>query len=396
MNTELLVAARELAQKRGELREYLKRAKNNELEPTEYEEYVNRETELAELTQQYDLKRADYLNEQRIGDLSRDIESLERPSIPLGGAREKTIGELIMSQPELKTFRPAPGSVSPLARVDIDIKTLITTSAGFAPDIMRTGRVAPSAQTRFDLLDFVPTFPTNQNAVNYMEETTFTNNAAEKTQGAVAGEAALVWTERTQPVQTVAVFVPVSEEQLADVPQVEALINERLAYMVRRRVASQGINGNGSSPNLLGVLNKSGIQTQARGTLPIYDAIYYAIDLVEEYDDMTVTALVINNRDVRDVVLTTTTHGEPVFAPYAQAVPMSVFGVPIVKSGQIAENTALVGDFRWAGFYARSGLDLQIGYNADDFTKHQRSIKCVLRCAWVWERPKAFCSITSI
>lgn len=395
MTIELLQAARELAQKRGELREYLKRAKNNELEPSEFEEYVNRETEVAELTQQYDLKRADYLNQSRIGDLTRDIESLERPSLPLGQSREKSLGELVMSQPELKTFRPAPGSVSPLGYVDYDIKTLITTAAGFAPEVFRTGRVAPSAQIRFDLLDFVSVFPVSSNNVAYMEETTFTNNAAEKAEGAVAGEAALAWTERGQSVQTVAVFVPVSEEQLADVPMVESLINERLAYMVRRRVASQGINGNGSS-ELLGVLNKSGIQTQARGTLPIYDAIYYAIDLVEEYDDMSVNALIINNRDFRDVVLTTTTHGEPLFGSYSQAVPMSIFGVPVIKSGQIAENTAVVGDFRWAGFYVRSGLDVQIGYNNDDFTKHQRSIKAVLRCAWVWDRPKAFCSITSI
>lgn len=392
MNTELLTLARELKQKRGELKHFLQADTAQE----QVEEFVRREDELAELTLKYDVKRADYINDREIQQLDRDIAAFESTPLPMPAAQPKSLGEQIMSLPEIKSFRPSPGQVSALGRIDIDIKTLISTSSGFPPDVAWNRRVIPSAQPRYDLFDFIPVIPTTQNSVNYREETTFTNNAAEKTEGAVAGEAALAWPVRQQPIQTVAVFIPISEEQLADVEMVEALVNERLAYMIRRRVASQGISGDGISPNLLGVLNKSGIQTQARGTLPVYDAVYHAIDLVEEYDDMSVNALIINNRDVREIVLTTTTHGEPIFAPYAMAAPNTLFGVPIIKSQLPPENTAVVGDFRWAGFYSRNGLDVQIGYNADDFTRHQRSIKAVMRCAWVWERPKAFCSITSI
>ena len=127
----------------------------------------------------------------------------------------------------------------------------------------------------------IPTIQTTQNAFVYMEETTYTNAAAETLEGAAKPEAALALTQRTAPIRKVAVWIAVTDEQLEDVPGIQDYLEQRLSFMVRQRLDSQILVGTGVAPNLLGVLNVVGIQTQAKATDPTPDAIYKAMTKVE-------------------------------------------------------------------------------------------------------------------
>src|SRR4051812_33350679 len=157
------------------------------------------------------------------------------------------------------------------------LKTTMATTAGWAPPVIRTGRLVEDEQRPVQVLDVVPSNTTTAAAVVYMEETTFTNAAAETAEAGSYAESALALTEQTSPVRKIATFIPVTDEQLEDVPQVQGYLNNRLPFMLRQRLDTQIVSGNGTAPNLRGIVNVVGVQTQARGTDPVPDAIYKAM-----------------------------------------------------------------------------------------------------------------------
>ena len=188
----------------------------------------------------------------------------------------KSIGELFTASDAFKLKQRGQTS-GPVSSVDVELKTLMTTSAGWAPEVTRTGRIAEYAYRPVQILDLIPQTTTGQAAVQYMEETTSMNAAAEVAEGGTYAESALALTEMTSNVRKIATFLPVTDEQLEDEPQARGLINNRLPLFVRLRLDGQVVNGNGTAPNLRGFLNVVGIQTQAKATDTAPDAVYKAL-----------------------------------------------------------------------------------------------------------------------
>jgi HK97 family phage major capsid protein len=277
-------------------------------------------------------------------------------------------------------------------------KTLMETGAGFAPESVRTGRVIESAQRRPMVDDMIPQTTTTQAAVVYMEETTFTNNAAEAAEGAQYGEAALVFTERSDTIRKIGTFLPVTDEQLEDEPQIQSLINNRLALMVRLRREAQLLAGNGTAPNLLGFYNKTGIQTQAKGSDPVPDAIYKAMTKVRHTGYADPTAVILHPNDWQDIRLLRTTEGIYIWGSPAEAGPERVWGLPVVATSAATENTGLVGDFQlYSELHFKRGITLKVSdSHSDYFIKGKQAIRADERLALAIYRAAAFCTVTSI
>jgi HK97 family phage major capsid protein len=148
---------------------------------------------------------------------------------------------------------------------DLAVKTLMTTSAGYAPESPMSNTLVLSAQRRPVVASLIPSSPTSVTAIRYMEETTFTNAAAPVAEAGVKPESELAFTERTVPVEVIANWLPVTKQQLEDVPGIQSLINDRLTLMLMLAEEAQLLTGNGATPNLQGFLTKPLIQTQAKG-----------------------------------------------------------------------------------------------------------------------------------
>lgn len=381
--------------RRDELNNILRSAQREDglfdLTSLDLEEIERREQELSDLRQQYELHS-----------IQRQAERLQlmnnQPMDLPAPIAEKSWAELFVNSSQFRQFRPAPGQVSDVFHIpDLQVRAVMSTSAGFAPLPLRSGRVADMALSlRLNVLDVVNIIPTDQSAVVYMEETTFSDNAAERAEGAAYAEATLVYTQRTAQVQSVAVFIPVTDEQLFDAPGIQERIQQRLGRMVERRLALQILQGNGTAPNLRGILNVSGIQTFARGSATFITALFDAINRVSNlYEDQDATAIMIHPNDWKDVVTTVTTDGLYVFGQPNAGIPMNVYGIPVIVTTAVPENTVLVGDFTYHYVAERAGMDFQVGYVNDDFRLGQRSIRASMRVANVVERPLAFCSITA-
>jgi len=336
-------------------------------------------------------KIGEYLHAPALG-------GIVHPSVGAGKAAEsfKTLGELCVESPALKDYKG--GGVGPVAELDVELKTLFQTTAGWLPETTRTGRVVEYATRPIQVLDIIPQGTTGQAAVVYMEETTFTNAAAEVAEGITSADSALALTERSSTVRKIATWLPVTDEQLEDVPQVQGYINNRLMFMLRQRLDSQVLVGSGVAPNLMGLCNVVGVQSQALGADPVPDAVYKAMTLVRVTGRAIPGAVVMHPNDWQGVRLLRTVDGIYIWGSPADAGPDRIWGLSVVVTDAITEGTGLTGDFaNHCELDARRGVEIQVtNAHNDYFILGKQAIRADLRVAFPIYRPTAYCKITGI
>jgi HK97 family phage major capsid protein len=244
--------------------------------------------------------------------------------------------------------------------------------------------MVPFATRPIQVTDTIPSTTTGQAAVKYMEETTFTNAAVETDEAGTYQESALALTERTSPVEKIATWLPVTDEQLEDVSQVSGYIDNRLSFMLRQRLDAQILVGDGTAPNLSGILDRVGLQTQAKGADPTPDAVYKAMMLVRVTGRAIPNVVYAHPTDWQDVRLLRTTDGIYIWGSPADPGPDRIWGLPVVLTDAITLNTMLVGDTTFAELAYRRGIDIQQAIRAD------------VRVALQVYRPSAFAQVTGV
>jgi HK97 family phage major capsid protein len=82
-----------------------------------------------------------------------------------------------------------------------------------------------------------------------------------------------VWTQLEVKCEKLAHWIKVTDEALVDSASFERVLREELLKSLIHSETGQLLSGNGKSPQLMGLLNASGILTRARGTDSNLDAI---------------------------------------------------------------------------------------------------------------------------
>ena len=308
------------------------------------------------------------------------------------GVGLSSIGELFVKSNAFKNK----GQKSTL---DVGLKTLFQRTAGWAPESTRSGLVtlkpmvpAPS------VIDHLVTIPVSQAAYKYMEETTYTNNAAEVSEGSTFGEAVLALTERSQTVEKIAVWLPMTDEQLEDEPGARAYVEARLENMIRQRLDLQLLAGDGSTPNLLGTVNKVGIQTRAQGSDTLIDAAYKLFTTIRTDGFAEPSVVFLRPTSWQDVALLKTADGIYIYSNPASGVPSVLWGVPVVQTMASPANTLVTGDYaNYAFFGVKRGIDVQVtNSHSTDFINGKQAIRMDMRGVMVHVRPKAFGTVTGL
>lgn len=348
--------------------------------------------------------RAEIDGLEGIGRIRDDLAAMAvpnpHPGHPTGRQQldTRSLGEMFTEHPAYK--KQSEGHMGPEAEFNnIDLRaTLFETAAGWAPPSIRSDRVVPYAVRPLVLTDLLPTIAVSLPTYLYMEETTFMNSAVEVAEGASKPAVALALTQRTETIRKIAGYLPVTDEQLEDVPAARAYIDNRLGYMIRQRLDTQIIAGDGVSVDILGLnhTGRTGIQQQGRSSDTNHDAVFKAITLIRVNAFSEPNAVVIHptNWQTTRLALATTT-GNYLFGPPTTPGVESFWGLNVVITTGMTLNTILVGDWNQAALLTRQGVTMKVGYVNDDLIKNQQTIVAELRAAVACFRPAAFCEVTS-
>ena len=276
-------------------------------------------------------------------------------------------------------------------RARFEVKNTVTSSSTTVfpqqnPTVIR-GNFLP-----LTIRELFRSIPVTSNMVNSLREASFTNNAAEVSQGAAKPESDAAFQQYNVPITTVAHFIKVSNQLLADSPAIIAYIDTRARDGLAQRIDAQLLNGNGTSPNLSG-LTDTGNFTAYTPTSDdlLVDAINrakYALWATGNPPDV----VVVNPADwgamerTREGVGT----GQYLYGTPGAMAGENPFGLRIVLSNNMAAGKFLVGALDSSSvLYTRQGATVEMGYVNADFTNNLVTIRVEERLGLGVERPSA-------
>ena len=283
------------------------------------------------------------------------------------------------------------------------LKATMTTSAGWPtyPTQFARGPVLTPQRTPV-VADLIPQTDTTQPSIIYWEETVFTppsNADMMVAEGGLKPEAELKLEMITQAVKKIAVTLPVTDEQLADVPQVRAYIDNRLTLMVKLAEEFQLLHGDGTGQNLLGFHEKDGIGQTTRGAEEDNpDAILRAITAINSTQGFArASGVVLNPEQWMAIRLLRTKTGEYIWGHPALVGPATVWGLPVIDTPAETAGQGLVGDFQaYSHISRRIGITIAVGYINDDFRRDIQRIRMEERLNLEIYRALAFNEVLSM
>jgi HK97 family phage major capsid protein len=230
------------------------------------------------------------------------------------------------------------------------------------------------------------------NMVNALREASFTNDAAEVAEGAAKPESDATFEQYNVPITTVAHWIKISNQLLADAPAVVAYIETRLRDGLAQRIDAQLLNGNGTAPNLSGLTDSGNFTAY---TAVANDLLVDAINRAKYQLWATGNApdtVIVNPADWGAMERTREGSGTGMYLYGMPGVSgiSNPFGVQIVMSNHMAAGSFLIGALRnSAVIYNRSGAVVEMGYVNDDFTKNLVTLRAEERLGLGVERPSA-------
>ena len=295
--------------------------------------------------------------------------------------------------------------------------TALAASAGalVRPDRDTTVYQNPNRPIR--IRDLIPTVPTASNAVEFMRELVFTNNAAP--QGPLTGTGAnqaigagelvaktkseITYELVTKPVRTIAHYVIGSRQVLSDAPMLQGLINSRLVYGLDLESDDQLLRGDGLGQNLDGIMVDTDINDVgelASGTAAadvpaaMIDHIRAAMTECQTFEYYNMNGLVLNPVDWQTLETAKATDGHYLMVSMpTDTATQTVWRIPVVITNAMTAGTFLIGDFTMgAVIYDRENISVRISESHGTlFVENGVAILGEERYTLAIPLPKAFC-----
>ena len=271
----------------------------------------------------------------------------------------------------------------------IEYKAVFTRSAGLAPERFRNGHVDFARRNELNLFDVFDIEPIKGDALKYVRET-ISAGAAEAAEGGAYNEANIALADVVAVAKKVTTILPVTDEVLADNDGLESFLDGRLSYLLRERFESQFINGAGTSDTMLGLIATTGVQTYTRVTGENHgDAMIKGGSKIREGKAGNCNLYIMNPANFTAMRLAKDDNGNYLYAELREGTNPTLDGKTVLLNDAVPADTAIAVDTNHVRIGLRSDAEIEVGYNADDFSKGKKSMRGTMRGEAVVYRPQA-------
>lgn len=245
--------------------------------------------------------------------------------------------------------------------------------------------------------DIIRVLRTDSDLVEFVRQTARTNAAAPVAEATASSgssgvkpESSMTFEVVQTPVKTIANWIPVTRQAVADVPQMRDLIDTELRDNLAEELDEQIVAGDGTGQNFTGLLNTSGTQSQAWDT-DILTTTRKARTLVRTVGRRTPSAYVLHPTDWQTIDLLQDNEARYFFGgPMVLGTPR-LWGLPVVENEAMTQGTGMVGDFRRAALWDRQDTQILVSdSHSDFFIRNLLAILAELRAAFGVLQPTAF------
>jgi HK97 family phage major capsid protein len=272
--------------------------------------------------------------------------------------------------------------------------TSVPASGGALVPAERVG-VILAPQRRLTIRDLVAPGTTGSNAVEYVRETGFTNNAAIVGEGLAKPYSDLTFALENANVRTIAHLFKGSRQILDDAAALQSYIDARARYGLLLAEEAQLLYGNGTGNNLKGIIPQAqayappaGIVVEAEQRI---DRIRLAL-LQAMLAEFPSTGIVLNPIDWAAIELLKDGEGRYIIGKPQDGTAPRLWNLPVVETQAIVQDQFLVGAFSLAAqIYDRMGIEVLVSTENDkDFENNMVTIRAEERLAFAVYRPEAF------
>lgn len=379
------------------------------------QEVIDINKEIEDLTEQ--IKEAKQLedirekNDQRKRDQNVPANSLPTPNSNPGEQKQQRLSptDQVFADPDFKNWYDSVGKrsatskvqfgASPRVTLNHGIKTLITSTVA-DPFIVtdRVNIVDPGTYYQpITILDLITTLQTDSDAIQYVREGTHTNNAAIVAEATATGdgtgakpESAMTFSIVEETIHTLAHWIPVTRRTLADVPQMRGYIERFLKEGLRDVLADEIISGSGTGDHFRGILNTSGLTTQAYSTSKL-ETLRKARTKVRLTGRATPSAYLMHPLDWEALDLTMDGENRYYFGGPTQVGSPRLWGLPVVEEERMTEGRALCADWSLAVLWDREETGILVSdSHSDFFIRNLIALLAEMRAGFGLIRPAAF------
>lgn len=305
--------------------------------------------------------------------------------------RVKTWGEVVAESDGYKSL--AEGRSSRSGRIAVKAVTSAANSAGVLVPAERLPGIVVAPERELVVRDLLLPGRTTSNSIEYVRENVFTNSAAAVVEGTKKPESNITFELANAGVKTIAHWIPASKQILDDAPQLQTYIDMRMLYGLKLAEDQQILLGDGTGPNMLGIIPQAAAYQVARNKDgdTMIDVVRHAL-LQVRLSLYRPSAIVMHPEEWEAIELTKDKNGTYIWSNPTLYNGKNLWGYPVVESMAMASGDFLVGAFNaGAQLFDREDATVEISTeDRDNFVTNMLTIRAEERAALAVYRQASF------
>ena len=236
-----------------------------------------------------------------------------------------------------------------------EVKADMTVGADFTGEVIPADRVPGY---KFDptrpvhIRQLIPQGSTSSDVIRFVKESGYSNGAATAAEGSTLGQSDFDMTASDSNVRKIGTYFRISEEMLADTPQLTSYISARAPEKLLNVEDTQILTGNGSAPNLSGIITDAADFDVSSG-----GAFYQSVESANEFDVLvaSLNQLALSNyqasyilfhpTDFHKILLLKDSQNNYLKDQVYSGLQPNFMGVPVIINNAISAGSFLCGNF---------------------------------------------------